>query len=109
MVGSVTGNDNTVGGGGVYPVADLKDLDGLKAGARKPIAMMDGYAFNGAKGYKDSKLALMMLSNMLHDKYHRQTGIVFRYSVYLLYWYRSTNTEHLLLQLHLPSVYLIYW
>ena len=30
MVGSVTGNDNTVGGGGVYPVADLKDLDGLK-------------------------------------------------------------------------------
>ena len=40
MVGSVTGNDNTVGGGGVYPVADLKDLDGLKAGARKPIAMM---------------------------------------------------------------------
>ena len=78
MVGSVTGNDNTVGGGGVYPVADLKDLDGLKAGARKPIAMMDGYAFNGAKGYKDSKLALMMLSNMLHDKYHRQTGIAFR-------------------------------
>jgi protochlorophyllide reductase len=77
MVGSVTGNDNTVGGGGVYPVADLKDLDGLKAGARKPIAMMDGYAFNGAKGYKDSKLALMMLSNMLHDKYHRQTGIAF--------------------------------
>jgi len=77
MVGSVTGNDNTVGGGGVYPVADLKDLDGLKAGARNPISMMDGYAFNGAKGYKDSKLALMMLSNMLHDKYHRQTGIAF--------------------------------
>ena len=34
--------------------------------------MMDGYNFNGAKGYKDSKLALMMLSNMLHDKFHRQ-------------------------------------
>jgi hypothetical protein len=77
MVGSVTGNDNTVGGGGVYPVADLKELDGLAAGAKKPIAMMDGYAFNGAKAYKDSKLALMMLSNILHDKYHRQTGIAF--------------------------------
>jgi hypothetical protein len=77
MVGSVTGNDNTVGGGGVYPVADLKDLDGLKAGARAPIAMMDGYNFNGAKGYKDSKLALMMFSNLLHAKYHRQTGIAF--------------------------------
>jgi light-dependent protochlorophyllide reductase len=35
MVGSVTGNDNTVGGGGVYPVADLKDLEGLKAGAKQ--------------------------------------------------------------------------
>ena len=33
--------------------------------------------FNGAKGYKDSKLCLMMLSNMLHDKYHKQTGIAF--------------------------------
>ena len=31
----VTGNDNTVGGGGVYPIADLKELEGLKAGAQK--------------------------------------------------------------------------
>lgn len=76
-VGSVTGNDNTVGGGGVYPVADLKDLDGLKAGAKNPISMIDGYNFNGAKGYKDSKLCLMMLANILHDKYHRQTNIAF--------------------------------
>ena len=30
LVGSVTGNDNTVGGGGVYPIADLKSLDGLR-------------------------------------------------------------------------------
>ena len=42
MVGSVTGNDNTVGGGGVYPIADLKDLEGLKAGAANPISMFDG-------------------------------------------------------------------
>ena len=28
LVGSVTGNDNTVGGGGVYPIADLKELEG---------------------------------------------------------------------------------
>ena len=33
VVGSVTGNDNTVGGGGVYPVADLRDLEGLAQGA----------------------------------------------------------------------------
>ena len=77
LVGSVTGNDNTVGGGGVYPIADLKELDGLKAGAQNPISMFDGYNFIGAKAYKDSKLCLMMTSNLLHDKYHRQTGIAF--------------------------------
>ena len=29
VVGSVTGNDNTVGGGGVHPVADLRELQGM--------------------------------------------------------------------------------
>jgi protochlorophyllide reductase len=77
MVGSVTGNDNTVGGGGVYPIADLKELAGLEQGAKNPVSMIDGYNFNGAKAYKDTKLCLMMLSNMLHAKYHRQTGIAF--------------------------------
>jgi len=77
LVGSVTGNDNTVGGGGVYPIADLKELEGLKAGAKNPVSMFDGYNFIGAKAYKDSKLCLMMTSNILHDKYHKQTGISF--------------------------------
>lgn len=77
MVGSVTGNDNTVGGGGVYPIADLKDLDGFKAGFKDPIAMADGYGFIGAKAYKDSKLCLMMMANVLHSKYHKLTGIAF--------------------------------
>jgi len=77
MVGSVTGNDNTVGGGGVYPIADLKELDGFNAGFDNPIAMADGYGFDGAKAYKDSKLSLMMMSNVLHAKYHKLTGISF--------------------------------
>ena len=104
MVGSVTGNDNTVGGGGVYPIADLKDLSGFKAGFDNPIAMADGkssylvfkgkvipihflthmdalphlgYGFDGAKAYKDSKLCLMMMSNVLHSKYNKLTGIAF--------------------------------
>jgi protochlorophyllide reductase len=77
MVGSVTGNDNTVGGGGVYPIADLKELDGFKAGFKNPISMADGYGFIGAKAYKDSKLCLMMLANVLHAKYHKLTGIAF--------------------------------
>eukprot|EP00978_Attheya_sp_CCMP212_P036327 scaffold163854_cov50-Attheya_sp.AAC.1 len=77
LVGSVTGNDNTVGGGGVYPIADLKDLKGFEAGFANPVAMADGYGFIGAKAYKDSKLCLMMLSNTLHAKYHKKTGINF--------------------------------
>jgi len=77
FVGSVTGNDNTVGGGGVYPIADLKELEGLKQGARNPVSMFDGYQFIGAKAYKDSKLCLMMTANILHDRYHRQTGVSF--------------------------------
>jgi protochlorophyllide reductase len=77
MVGSVTGNDNTVGGGGVYPIADLHELDGFKVGFKNPIAMADGYSFDGAKAYKDSKLCLMMLSNTLHAKYNKLTGISF--------------------------------
>eukprot|EP01031_Cornospumella_fuschlensis_P030073 gene30073-36321_t len=76
-IGSVTGNDNTVGGGGVYPIADLKDLEGLKLGAKKPVEMIDGRRFNGAKAYKDSKLCLMMTANMLHLKYHKASGIAF--------------------------------
>lgn len=64
-------------------------LGHVQAGARNPISMMDGYAINGAKGYKDSKLALMMLSNMLHDKYHRQTGIAFS-SIYPGYLFLRT-------------------
>ena len=75
MVGSVTGNDNTVGGGGVYPIADLHDLDGFKAGFKAPIEMADGYDFIRTKAYKDSKLCLMMMSNVLHSKYHKLTGI----------------------------------
>lgn len=77
MVGSVTGNDNTVGGGGVYPIANLHELDGFKAGFKKPIEMADGYGFIGAKAYKDSKLALMMTANYLHTKYHKLTGVSF--------------------------------
>jgi hypothetical protein len=43
----------------------------------QPIAMIDGYNFNGAKAYKDSKLAIMMFANALHERYHRATGIAF--------------------------------
>lgn len=77
IVGSITGNTNTVGGGLVYPRADLGDLSGLAAGARNPIAMADGKPFFGAKAYKDSKICNMMTVSQLHERYHESTGITF--------------------------------
>jgi protochlorophyllide reductase len=77
IVGSITGNTNTIGGGLVYPRADLGNLKGLEAGGKKPIAMADGKPFFGAKAYKDSKVCNMMTVTELHRRYHDKTGIVF--------------------------------
>eukprot|EP00595_Chromulina_sp_UTEXLB2642_P002335 CAMPEP_0196765140 /NCGR_PEP_ID=MMETSP1095-20130614/7665_1 /TAXON_ID=96789 ORGANISM="Chromulina nebulosa, Strain UTEXLB2642" /NCGR_SAMPLE_ID=MMETSP1095 /ASSEMBLY_ACC=CAM_ASM_000446 /LENGTH=319 /DNA_ID=CAMNT_0042122631 /DNA_START=395 /DNA_END=1354 /DNA_ORIENTATION=- len=77
IVGSITGNDNTVGGGAVYPIADLGDLKGLEQGGKKPVSMIDGDVFNGAKAYKDSKVCNMMTMLELHRRYHISTGITF--------------------------------
>uniref|UniRef100_A0A7S2RJ07 protochlorophyllide reductase n=1 Tax=Eucampia antarctica TaxID=49252 RepID=A0A7S2RJ07_9STRA len=77
IVGSITGNTNTVGGGLVYPQADLGDLKGLDAGGKQPITMADGKPFFGAKAYKDSKVCNMMTVSELHNRYHDSTGIVF--------------------------------
>ena len=59
IVGSITGNTNTVGGGLVYPQADLGKLQGFEKGLKKPISMADGKPFFGAKAYKDSKVRLV--------------------------------------------------
>lgn len=77
IVGSITGNTNTVGGGLVYPQADLGKLQGLEQGGVKPIAMADGKPFFGAKAYKDSKVCNMMTVAELHRRYHEKTGIIF--------------------------------
>lgn len=77
IVGSITGNSNTIGGGLVLPLADLGDLKGLEQGGRKPISMIDGKEFNGAKAYKDSKVCNMMTVKELHDRYHKSTGVTF--------------------------------
>jgi protochlorophyllide reductase len=77
IVGSITGNTNTVGGGLVYPRADLGNLSGLEEGGTNPIAMADGKPFFGAKAYKDSKVCNMMTVSELHERYHEKTGIVF--------------------------------
>jgi len=77
IVGSITGNSNTVGGGLVYPRADLGKLKGMEEGGKKPIAMMDGKGYDGAKAYKDSKVMNMMTVSELHRRYHESTGITF--------------------------------
>lgn len=56
IVGSITGNDNTIAGAFVWPRASLGDLKGMEEGAKMPVSMIDGKAFNGAKAYKDSKV-----------------------------------------------------
>ena len=75
IVGSITGNSNTIGGGLVYPRADLGDLSGLKAGPGSEMA--DGKPFFGAKAYKDSKVCNMMTVQEMHRRFHDKTGITF--------------------------------
>jgi protochlorophyllide reductase len=73
MVGSSSAEETV----GVYPVADLSTLAGFENGFKQPVSMIDGLNYLGSKAYKDSKLCGTMLSNVLHDRYHRQTGIAF--------------------------------
>ena len=78
IVGSITGNSNTVGGGAVLPLADLSTLEGLSGPtAGKRVPMLDGKVFNGAKAYKDAKLCNMMTVLELHRRYHVDTGVSF--------------------------------
>lgn len=73
IVGSITGNQNTLAGGLVYPRADLGDLKGFEQG----LVMANGEKFFGAKAYKDSKVCNMMTVQELHKRYHNTTGITF--------------------------------
>lgn len=83
IVGSITGNQNTIGGGLVYPRANLGDLKGFRnpTGSKYDpeglFEMADGKAFFGAKAYKDSKVCNMMTVQELHRRYHNDTGITF--------------------------------
>ena len=60
VVGSITGNSNTIGGGFVYPRAEIGELKGLKKGGGRSSEMVDGGKFDGAKAYKDAKALNMM-------------------------------------------------
>lgn len=77
IVGSITGNTNTVAGN-VPPKANLGDLRGLATtlnGVQSP--MIDGGKFDGAKAYKDSKVCNMLTVREGHRRYHDSTGVTF--------------------------------
>jgi protochlorophyllide reductase len=77
-LGTVTANSEEFGGKVPIPApADLGDLQGLEAGFKAPVAMIDGKPFKPGKAYKDSKLCNMIISRELHRRYHADTGIVF--------------------------------
>lgn len=78
ILGTVTANSKELGGKIPIPApADLGNLQGLAAGFKAPITMIDGKPFKAGKAYKDSKLCNMMTSRELHRRYHESTGIVF--------------------------------
>ena len=80
-VGSITGLDNSVEADGVYPIADLMDLEGFEAGFKSPICMADGYGYSAAKAYEDSKLCCLLMSAIMHARHYKLNGIAFN-SVY---------------------------
>jgi protochlorophyllide reductase len=77
-LGTVTANSEEFGGRVPIPApADLGDLEGLEAGFRAPVAMIDGKAFKAGKAYKDSKLCNMIMNREFHRRFHADTGVVF--------------------------------
>ncbi len=77
-LGTVTANSEEFGGKVPIPApADLGDLQGLEAGFREPVAMINGKPFKAGKAYKDSKLCNMIINREFHRRYHAHTGIVF--------------------------------
>ena len=76
-LGTVTANSEEFGGKVPIPApADLGDLQGLEAGFKAPVAMIDGKAFKAGKAYKDSKLCNMIISLELHRREHASSGII---------------------------------
>ncbi len=77
-LGTVTANSEEFGGKVPIPApADLGDLEGLEAGFREPIAMINAKPFKAGKAYKDSKLCNMIMNREFHRRYHDSTGVVF--------------------------------
>jgi protochlorophyllide reductase len=78
ILGTVTANPKELGGKIPIPAPpDLGDLQGLEAGFKEPITMINGKKFKSGKAYKDSKLCNVLTMRELHKRYHNSTGIIF--------------------------------
>ncbi|MEL6927702.1 MAG: protochlorophyllide reductase [Cyanobacteria bacterium J06600_6] len=78
ILGTVTANPKEIGGKIPIPAPpDLGNLQGMEAGFKDPVTMIDGKKFKPGKAYKDSKLCNMLTMRELHDRYHESTGIIF--------------------------------
>ncbi len=77
-LGTVTANSEEFGGKVPIPApADIGALEGLMAGFKAPIAMINGKPFKPGKAYKDSKLCNMVMNRELQKRYHAITGVIF--------------------------------
>lgn len=77
-LGTVTANSEEFGGKVPIPApADIGALEGLFAGFKAPIAMINGEPFKPGKAYKDSKLCNMVMNRELQKRYHAGTGVIF--------------------------------
>lgn len=76
ILGTVTHNPKELGGK-IPPRPDLGDLQGLEAGFKEPISMIDGKKFEPVKAYKDSKVCNVLTMRELHRRYHESHGITF--------------------------------
>lgn len=78
ILGTVTANPKELGGKIPIPAPpDLGDMQGMEAGFKDPITMINGKKFKPGKAYKDSKLCNVLTMRELHRRYHDQTGITF--------------------------------
>ena len=78
ILGTVTANPKELGGKIPIPAPpDLGNLEGMEAGFKEPITMINGKKFKSGKAYKDSKLCNVLTMRELHRRYHQSTGIIF--------------------------------
>ena len=78
ILGTVTANPKELGGKIPIPAPpDLGNLEGMEAGFKEPITMINGKKFKPGKAYKDSKLCNVLTMRELHRRYHQSTEIIF--------------------------------